>query len=158
MVFALPLLMSVMLAQEPSSSRMNENTDFHFVCKVGGKQASITREAGLLTYRFGTPRRPQLTIRQSLSRPNVFYRNDSWPHSWSDQLRFTRGLYSYGMTNWVVAGSDGDEGIGLFVMREGKVVSWRPCGGRDWFDGSNHFENLPEDPLENVWVAQDRPK
>ena len=67
MVFALPLLMSVMLAQEPSSSRMNENTDFHFVCKVGGKQASITREAGLLTYRFGTPRRPQLTIRQSLS-------------------------------------------------------------------------------------------
>ena len=138
MLIALPLLLSAVLAQDPSTTRTDSKPKFHFVCKIGGKQASITREAGLLTYRFGTPRQPQLTIRQSLSRPNVFYRNDSWPHAWSNQLRFTQGLFSYGVTSWFVAGADGEEGIGLFVMKAGNVVSWRRCGGRDWFGSGRH--------------------
>jgi hypothetical protein len=124
-----PLLLTALLVQQPGSGRIDGNPNFQFVCKVGGKQASIATENGALVYRFGRPGRPELTIRQKPSRTNVRYRIDWWEHANSQHLRFANGRYSYGVSSWFVAGRDGEEGVGLFVMRDRKVISWRRCGG-----------------------------
>lgn len=153
-----PLILTALLVLQPVSGRIDGNPNFQFVCKVGDKQASIVTENGALVYRFGRPGRPELTIRQRPSPPNVRYRIDWWPHANSQQLRFEYGRYSYGVSSWFVAGRDGEEGVGLFVMRDGKVISWRRCGGGDWFSENNQFGRLPEDPLENVSATLDRPK
>ena len=154
----LPLLLIALLVQDLRPGRIDGNPNFQFVCKVGSKQASITTENGGLVYRFGRPGRPELTIRQEPSRPNVFYRIDWWPHANSQQLRFAIGRHSYGVSSWFVAGRNGEEGVGLFVMRDGKVISWRRCGGGDWFSEDNQFGRLPQDPLENVSATLDRPR
>ena len=157
-MFIVPLLLSAMIVQERGAGRIDGNPNFHFVCGVGGKRASITTEDGRLIYRFGRPRQPELTIRQSSAEANVFYRIDWWPSANSQQLRFANGRYSYGVSSWFVAGRHGEEGVGLFVIRDGKVISWRRCRGDDWFSEDNQLGRLPQDQVENVSATLDRPK
>lgn len=155
---AVLLILTVLLVQQPNSGRIDGNPDFQFVCKLGGKEASITTEDGVLVYRFGRSGRPELTIRQKSSPQNVRYRMDYWPHANSQQLRFEHGRYSYGFSSWFVAGRDGEDGVGLFVMRNGKIIRWQRCRGGDWFSEDNQFGLLPVDPLENVSANHNRPK
>jgi len=157
-MFTVTLLLTAMVVQERGPGRIDGNPNFHFVCSVGTKQASITTEGGRLVYRYGRPRQPELTIRQSSSAPNVFYRIDWWPSANSQQLRFVNGRYSYGVSSWFVAGRGAEEGVGLFVMRDGKVVSWRRCRGDDWFSEDNQLGRLPQDRMENVSATLDRPR
>ena len=60
------------------------------------------------------------------------------------------GRYSYGVSSWFIAGRDGEEGVAFFVLKDGKLVSWRSCKEGDWFTEDNQLKRLPHDPL---WVS-----
>lgn len=151
-------LFMALLIQQHGPSRIDDKSNFQFVCKVGRKQASIATEHGALVFSLGRPGKPELIIRQEPSRSNVLYRIDWWPHANSQQLRFVNGRYSYGVSSWYVAGCEGEDGVRLFIMRDGKIISWRKCGGGGWFSEDNQFGRLPQDPLENVSATFDRPR
>ncbi|HET6942046.1 MAG TPA: hypothetical protein VFH89_07790 [Sphingomicrobium sp.] len=139
-----------LLAGSPLYARPNGNPEFHLTCGVGSKRVELTTQGGRLVYRFGTPRRTELEIWENGDTPNVFYRYDLLgTKGGGQQLRFTSGKYSYGISSWFIAGRDGEEGVAFFVLQDGKLLKWRKCKGNDWFTEDNQLERLPHDPL---WI------
>ena len=137
----------------PLAARPNGKPNFSLTCGVGSKSVSITTQDGRLVYSYGTPRRTELEIRESRDTPNTFYRYDLLGvKGGGQQLRFTHGDYSYGISSWFIAGRDGDEGVAFFILRDGKLLKWRECKGSDWFTEDNQLDRLPRDPL---WVSSE---
>lgn len=140
-----------MLLPPPLIAQTSRNPDFRLSCGVGGKRVQITTEGGLLVYRFGTTQRTELEIVENRQAPNVFYRYDLLGVKGAgQQLRFTNGRYSYGIHSWFIAGPSGEEGVAFFLLKDGKLTSWRSCKGDDWFTEDNQLKRLPRDPL---WVS-----
>ena len=137
----------------PLMAESSGNPDFHLVCRVGSKAVRITTESDRLVYRFGGSRRVELEIMEDQKAPNLFYRYDLLGvKGGGQQLRFTSGRYSYGISSWFIAGPSGEEGLAFFLLKDGKLVKWRACKGDDWFTEDNQLKRLPRDPL---WVNAD---
>lgn len=98
-----------------------------FACSLGRKSVSVTAAANRLTYRFGAPGHPELSIAASPGQGNV--------HKWSGryagmehQLRFTRGEYNY--TVYSVNGNSvagASAASGLVVTRGTRTIADMSC-------------------------------
>jgi hypothetical protein len=101
-----------------------------FACTLsGGKTVRVTRQSDRLTYRYGTDRRPELTIVGSPAARNLFAATalHGGP-TYYTQLRFVRGTYSYivyAMEGGRITDSAGRSG--LMVFRNGRRIMERSC-------------------------------
>lgn len=66
-----------------------------FACSIGQRNVSVTRSGDTYTYRYGTTRHTEKTIIGSAARHNLFWHYDLFPHSATQQMRFSEGRYSY---------------------------------------------------------------
>lgn len=100
-----------------------------FSCRLpGGKNVTVTGSAGRFVYRYGTARRPELTIVGTAASRNVFKQVAVHGGDWDIQLRFVKGPYSYIVhsfpRNDIV---DNVATSGLIVFRGGKRILDRNC-------------------------------
>ncbi len=118
-----------------------------FACTLsGGKTVRVTRQGDRLTYRFGTARRPELTIVGSPAARNLFAATAlHGGTTYYTQLRFVRGTYSYivyAMEGGRITDSAGSSG--LIVFRNGRRILERDCGSMTHLSFDSISE-VPED-------------
>ena len=124
-----------------------------FSCRVrGGKTVTVTGDGGRLVYRYGTARRPELTIVGTAADGNVFKRIAVHGGAWDTQLRFVNGAYSYVVHSFPRSDiADNVATSGLMVFRGGKKILDRDCA--PWAEMSlsdpetyERLETIPDSP------------
>jgi hypothetical protein len=118
-----------------------------FACALpGGKTVRVTARGDRITYRFGTPRRPELTIVGSAADGNLFAttRLHGGP-TYFTQLRFVSGEYSYVVHSIPRSRIlDNRAYSGVMVFRNGRRIADHPC--RRWTALSfADITEMPED-------------
>lgn len=116
-----------------------------FSCAVGPKTATVTAAGDQLTYNFGLPGKPELTISGDPKSGNIFWMVQRFAGI-EQQLRFRRGDYSYVV--YSVAGNEtsGSAAIsGLVVMKGDKIISDKTCAAQAEFSTDHDWDALPED-------------
>lgn len=118
-----------------------------FQCNLGnGKAVSVTSEGDRLAYRYGAPRRAELTLAGSARSGNVRFWQERYASILS-QVRFTNGAYHYivySMGASEVAGSNAVSGI--VVMRGTRTIARHACRRHAEFNGGSELlSGLPED-------------
>lgn len=146
-----------MLVNPAAEARPDSKPDFRFVCKLGRDRAIIATENGIARYRYISHGKVALDIQENKSRANVFYRYESVGLSGaSQQLRFVRGRFSYGIASLFIAKGQADWAA-LFVLRNNKLIRWQKCEGIDWFDEDHRLDRLPKDPLGSLAASNTEP-
>ena len=82
------LLLSAILASGTSAP---QNV---FTCKAGGKRIAVTQRGDRLTYSFGSPGRPEITLAGG-PQGGVFYHRTMYNRGEDQTLRFVQGPWSY---------------------------------------------------------------
>lgn len=100
-----------------------------FACQLsGGKIVTVTGSDAGFVYRYGTARKPELTITGTLAGKNLSKRLEVHGGDIDAQLRFVSGEYSYIVhsfpRNKIV---DNQPVSGLKVFRSNKKISDRAC-------------------------------
>jgi hypothetical protein len=116
-----------------------------FACSLpGGRAVRVTAQGDRITYRFGTPRRAELTIAGSAADQNVFAttRLHGGP-TYFTQLRFVRGEYSYVVHSIPRTRTlDNTASSGVTVFRNGRRIAGHSC--RRW--AALSFADIAEIP------------
>jgi hypothetical protein len=116
-----------------------------FACSLGKKAVSVTAVGSILTYRFGTPAKAEMTIVGSAALGNIFYRTDRYA-STEYQLRFTNGPYSYIVYSMGPNASTGTMPVsGLVVMKGKRRIADMACVRQAGFSTAFDLDALPED-------------
>jgi hypothetical protein len=105
-----------------------------FACRAGGKRIAVTLSGNRLTYSFGPPGRPEISLTGS---PNggVFYHRTMYSRGEDQTLRFVSGQWNYILFNrWQAPQQLKSERIepeynvsGVLVMSDGKLVRRIDC-------------------------------
>ena len=119
--------------------------NFGFECRLGAKSVRITSEGDELVYNYGAGRHPELILRGSAKRNNLFARHEMGRRSDAQQLRFVNGDYSYLLSSLFVAGAGGDDWVKFYVLRDDKVLSSQVCRGAASFEDFDQLDQLPRD-------------
>ena len=153
--YLLLLGLCLQLAAQPAAqARPDGNLKFRFVCKLGPDSAVISTENGRAVYRYLSRGKVSLEILQDVKARNAFYRYDLVGGSGSSQqIRFVKGRYSYGIASLVIARPGGADWAALFVVQDGKLLRWNKCTGNDWFNEDHQLARLPKDPMDNLAVS-----
>jgi hypothetical protein len=131
-------------------------TDTLLSCSTGAKRIEVTSDGTNLTYRFGKPGKPELTLTGNAKSGTVFYHRTLYARGEDQTLRFVSGDYSY----VVFASYYAPDGGGAEISRAGVVILegereigraiCKPDGDmREW----PIFETLPKD--EQNWTPTD---
>lgn len=120
-----------------------------FSCSFGARQASVTLEGDLLTYRYGRPGRPEIAITGGPASGNPSYHRRMFARGEHQTLRFRAAGYSYLVHSlWVAPTGGGAEHLeaGVVVMRGDTVL--RELGCRSGGDMREYpvFQRLPQEP------------
>lgn len=118
-----------------------------FQCTLtNGKTVSVTARGDQLNYRYGTPRRAELTLRGTPRSGNVHFMQQRYA-SIQSQMRFSNGDYHYivhSMGASQVAQSNAISG--LVVMRGNRRIADHSCRRYSEFEGGFDIrQQLPED-------------
>jgi hypothetical protein len=105
-----------------------------FTCRAGSKRIVVTQGGDRLTYSFGPPGRPELTLTGS-PQGGVFYHRTMYNRGEDQTLRFVSGQWNYVLFNrWQAPQQLSSERIeseynvsGVLVMRNGKLVRRIGC-------------------------------
>lgn len=129
-------------------------------CRIGAKQLEVTGGGDSLTYRFGPPGKPEITIIAGTGTKTVFYHRTMYARGEDQTLRFVKADYSYVVYSRWRAPSGHDaagmatvpeyNGSGVLVMRAGRIVARLKCQPdsemREW----PVFFRLPADAENRV--------
>jgi hypothetical protein len=148
---AIVLLTAVALTS-PAAARRVEPVKTVFSCTVrGGAVVSITARGDSLTYRYGTPRRAELTITASPHSGNIRRLQQRYVGP-EEQIRFIKGEYSYIVYSMGADPKLANSVSGLVVMRGTRRIADRPCTRYSEFKaGFDLLERLPQD--SESWTA-----
>ena len=131
-------------------------TDTLLSCSTGTKRIEVTSDGTTLTYRFGKPGKPEITLTGSASSGTVFYHRELCARGENQSLRFVSGEYSYAVfASWSAPSGGGAEyaRAGVIVLQGEREVGraiCKPSGDmREW----PIFETLPKD--EQNWTPRD---
>jgi hypothetical protein len=119
----------------------------YFSCRLrGGKIATVTGGGGRFVYRYGTARKPELTIVGTAAGRNLFKQAAVHGGTYDIQLRFVRGEHSYIVHSFPRSDIvDNVPRSGLMVFRGKTRISDRKCS--PWAEISfGDFEDLFEVP------------
>jgi uncharacterized protein YaiE (UPF0345 family) len=131
-LFALALLSLCRTAQA-------ESAEVLFTCAIGTKTVSVTATGKNLIYRYGTPKKDEMTIVGSAAARNVFQMAQRYA-GMEYQLRFTNAGVSY-----IVYSMEGNPQVGasaisgLMVVRGAKTIADKSCA--QWSELT-----VPDDP------------
>ncbi len=132
----------------PAATRSAELPHRMFACSLGRKSVSVTSDGNWLTYRFGRPGRPEISITGSAATGNVLYRVARYA-SMEYQLRFVSGQYSYTVYSMDSNDATGSSAAsGLMVRRGTKVMADLACKPYAELDLASGYSSLPEDTAE----------
>lgn len=133
-------------------NRASAETVFH--CSFGAREASVTQEGARLTYRFGRPGRPELTLTGDAASGTLFYHRTLYARGEDQTLRFVNGDYSYVIFSGWSAPNYFQEGArdysGVLVLRRGHVVRRLNCRSGGDFIEREIFFTLPQDRENRV--------
>ena len=121
-----------------------------FTCKLGAKAATVTLDGSRFTYRYGTPKKTELTVVGTASNLHAYSGRYA---SILSQLRFNVGEVSY-IVYAMGASSVADSSAvsGLMVVRGSKLLSDKSCKPVAEFKGGyNAMMELPQD--EDKWSS-----
>jgi hypothetical protein len=105
-----------------------------FTCRAGSKRIVVTQGGDRLTYSFGPPGRPELTLTGS-PQGGVFYHRTMYSRGEDQTLRFFSGQWNYILFNrWQAPQPLSNDRIspeynasGMLVMKNGKLVRRIDC-------------------------------
>lgn len=121
-----------------------------FQCRIGTRLASVSLVGDALTYRFGVPRRPELSIRGGPASGNVSYHRTLYARGELQVLRFRRGDHSYLVhATWSAPSGGASEAFeaGVVVMRGATVLRALQCRpGQGDMREYALFRRLPQEP------------
>ena len=126
-----------------------------FACAPGRKSVSVTSTGNHLTYRFGIPRKTEISITASAGQGNVLHWENRYA-SMEYQPRFVNGNYSYivySMGSNDMAGSAAVSG--LVVVKGKKSVADMSCDRFSELDLASRYDWLPEDTEEYSAMSVD---
>lgn len=116
-----------------------------FSCAIGGKTVAVTMAGDRLTYGYGTPAKPEMTISGDPNSGNIFWLTQRFAGI-ERQLRFQRGEYSYIVYSVAGNAAAGAAAIsGLVVMQGLKTISDKSCAKHAAFSTAYDWEALPSD-------------
>lgn len=118
-----------------------------FSCALdSGRTVTVTRRGNDFTYRYGTPRRAELTLTGNAGSGNLHFMRQRYAGP-QMQLRFSNGAYSYIVHAMEGNGNVGANGVsGLVVMRGNQRVADHACRRyTDFSAGFDQLDALPED-------------
>lgn len=125
-----------------------------FRCAFGAREASVTQDGERLTYRFGRPGRPDLTLTGDAESGTLFYHRTLYARGEDQTLRFVNGDFSYVIFNGWSAPNLYLEGArdfsGLLVLRRGRVIRRMDCREGGDFIERPIFSTLPQDEENRV--------
>ncbi|MGQ0661359.1 MAG: hypothetical protein ACT4N3_10900 [Sphingosinicella sp.] len=125
-----------------------------FRCSFGAREASVTQDGERLTYRFGRPGRPELTLTGDAASGTLFYHRTLYARGEDQTLRFANGDTSYVIFNGWAAPNRYLEGArdfsGLLVLRRGRVIRRMRCREGGDFIERPVFSTLPQDAENRV--------
>lgn len=101
-----------------------------FRCTIGTRQATVTLDGDRLTYRFGPPGRPDITVVGGPATGNVAYHRQLYPRGELQTLRFDRGNHSYLVRSlWMAPSGNSPEFVeaGIDVIRGGRELRRLDC-------------------------------
>ena len=123
-------------------------TDTILSCSTGAKRIEVTSDGTNLTYRFGRPGKPEITLTGSAASGTVFYHRELYARGEDQTLRFVSGEYHYVVfASWSAPSGGGAEysRAGVVVMQGEREIAraiCKPDGDmREW----PIFETLPKD-------------
>lgn len=125
-----------------------------FACAFGARQVEVVREGTRLTYRYGRPGRPELTLTGDAASGTIFYHRTLYARGEDQTLRFANGDFSYLIFNGWSAPNRYLEGArdysGLLVLRHGRVIRRLNCREGGNFLEHPLFFTLPQDAENRV--------
>lgn len=121
-----------------------------FRCAVGQRQATVTLDGERLTYRFGRPGRPEISISGGPGTGNLSYHRELFARGEHQVLRFRRGDHSYLVHSlWGAPSGGSPESVeaGVVIMRGARVLRQLRCTGRADGDMREYpiFQRLPQE-------------
>lgn len=143
---------AVALAVPAASTAQRASAETLFQCTLkNGKTVSVTAQGDNYTYRYGTPRRAELTLRASPQSRTALHLQQRY-YAIATQIRFTRGEYSY-IVHEIPSSTIADaQGIsGLMVLRGNRPIADHTCRRLTEFRNWTTISRLPED--EERWSA-----
>lgn len=143
--YAIGLILAATLFSDSSSAHPIGQPNFSFECRLGAKNVSITTQGDELVYSYGVGKNPDLVIRGSAQKNNLFARHQMGMRSDTQQLRFVNGDYSYVLSSLFVAGAGGDDWVKFYVLRGKKVLRAQVCRGAASFEDFDQLDRLPRD-------------
>lgn len=141
------IIAAVVIALTVPAAAAAQGREAVFQCVLrNGKTVSVTAQGERLTYRYGTPRRAELTLTGTPSSRNVFHFSGRY-FNILNQLRFQNGRHSYIV--YSLPGSrtaDAKGSYGVMVLRDGRRVGDTQCRRETEFQGGfDLFQRLPQD-------------
>jgi len=105
-----------------------------FTCRAGGKRVAVTLREGRLTYSFGPPGRPEISLPGS-PQGGVFDHRTMYNRGEDQTLRFVSGQWNYVLFNrWQAPQPLSNDRVspeynvsGVLVMKDGKLVRRIDC-------------------------------
>jgi hypothetical protein len=105
-----------------------------FTCRAGGKRIAVILRDDRLTYSFGPPDRPEISLTGD-AQSGVFYHRTMYSRGEDQTLRFVSGPWNYVLFNrWQAPEQLSNGGIapehnvsGVLVMKDGKLVRRIDC-------------------------------
>ncbi|WP_066807637.1 hypothetical protein [Sphingomonas asaccharolytica] len=105
-----------------------------FTCRADAKRIAVTLSGDRLTYSFGPPGRPEISLKGG-PQGGVFYHRTMYNRGEDQTLRFVSGQWNYVLFNrWQAPQQLSSERIepeynvsGVLVMRDGKLVRRIDC-------------------------------
>ena len=107
-----------------------------FTCRAGGKRIAVTLRGDRLTYSFGPPGRPEISLTGG-PQGDVFYHRTMYNRGEDQTLRFVSGQWNYVLFNrWQAPQRLSNDRVwpeynvsGVLVMKDGKLVRRIDCNG-----------------------------
>ena len=144
---AFAILSAALIAAAVPGTANAQRSETVFECALtNGTTVRVTQQGQRLTYRYGTPRRAELTLSGTPTSRNVFHLAERY-YSILHQLRFQNGRHSYVV--YSLPGSttaDARGSFGVAVLRDGRRVSDTQCRRSTEFQaGFDLMQSLPQD-------------
>ena len=121
-----------------------------FQCRIGTRQATVTLENDRLTYRYGRPGRPEISIAGGPASGNISYHRTLFARGEHQVLRFRSGGHSYLVgANWAAPSPGGSEYVeGRVVVMRGEAILRELRCRRGEGDMREYpvFRRLPQEP------------
>lgn len=132
-----------------------------FSCDTGTKRVEVTSDGTRFTYRFGRPRKPELTLTGSAAAGNLFHHRHLYARGEDQTLRFVSGAHSYIVySRWILPSGMDEEGMptgpgafgaGVVVLKGGKRVAHLKCRDDEaTINAWPYFDALPKDEINQV--------